>query len=117
MKMSALGRYEARRNALAKYWKLWYNEYVLELRALTKHYMKQNNLKVGDYANITGSMDIGNDLVVSDKIKADIYLSGDDSMGITNTTGFEVCLDGVGAKCPGGWCVLQIKDGLITGCI
>jgi len=49
MKMSAIERYEARKNTAKKYWELWSNEYVLELRALTKDYMKQRNLKVGDY--------------------------------------------------------------------
>ena len=47
--MSAVERYEARKNTAKKYWQLWSNEYVLELRALTKDYMKQKNLKVGDY--------------------------------------------------------------------
>ncbi len=46
------------------------------------------------------------------KVRADDYYSGDDSQGITNTTGYWLCNS---SDCS-STCQVQIKDGLITGC-
>jgi hypothetical protein len=44
------------------------------------------------------------------------YYSNDGSQGITNTTGYKVCKAASGKNCD-AWCTLQIKNGLITGCV
>jgi len=59
----------------------------------------------GDNINTTGKIS------TTDNIQGRYY-SSDGSQGITNTTGFWVCIDN---KCK-NTCQLQIKNGLITGC-
>jgi len=78
---------------------------------------------VSDKIYATDDVTAGDDLtaggnaIIDGNIRANNYFSGDNSQGITDIVSYEVCLGSVGGKCPGGWCVLQIKDGLITGCI
>lgn len=50
---------------------------------------------------------------VQSTLRANDYYSGDNSQGITNTTGFWLCKDSNCATT----CQVQIKDGLITGCV
>jgi len=59
------------------------------------------------------------DIDVSGNLTADIiqgnYYSNDGSQGITNLTGYRVCVEPDNDKCD-VWCTLQIRNGLITGC-
>lgn len=50
---------------------------------------------------------------IQSTLRADDYYSGDNSQGITNTTGFWFCTN---SDCT-ATCQAQIKDGLITGCV
>lgn len=76
-----------------------------------------DDLSAGDDLTAGGDLDVGGNAIIDGNIRANNYFSGDNSQGITDIASYEVCLGSVGGKCPGGWCVLQIKDGLITGCI
>lgn len=61
--------------------------------------------------NING---IGN-IFTTGKIQGNFY-SSDNSQGITNITGYKLCAKTAGLSCQ-TWCTVQIKNGLITGCI
>jgi hypothetical protein len=53
------------------------------------------------------------DINASGNVQAGNYYSSDGSQGMTNTTGLWTCTD---SKCK-NTCRLQIKSGLITGCV
>ncbi|MCR4326949.1 MAG: hypothetical protein NUV46_00005, partial [Nanoarchaeota archaeon] len=55
-------------------------------------------------------------LISNGKVQGEYY-SSDGSLGITETVNYRVCITpGTGGKCD-AWCVLQIKNGLIVGCV
>lgn len=67
---------------------------------------------LGSSANrITGLFAV--DINASEGVQAGAYYSSDGSQGMTNTTGLWACVD---IKCK-ITCQLQIKNGLITGCV
>jgi len=47
-KTSTLQNWKNRQHIASHYWSIWKNEYLLQLRELTKNYFEQRNLKKGD---------------------------------------------------------------------
>lgn len=91
----------------------WNDVYLFDL--LTDGVSKFNVADSGD-VNISRDLNVGNDLDVVGEIHAQAYYSGN-SQGITDGSSYSVCTDPhpTNGKCD-AWCVLDIKDGLITGC-